>query len=297
MELRYLRYFVAVATARHFTRAAENLGISQPPLSQQIKKLEHEIGTPLFKRLTRGVEMTEAGEALYTDACQLLKLSDAAIDRARSIARGEEGSFNIGFSSSSSFHPAVLRLLNAYRQRYPNVSLSPREENPPLLLTELHNRNLDIAFLRLPCNIGSEFNSEVLAEESMELVLPADHPLHNKQSVHLNELKREPLIMSPREVCPGLHDMILRTCYLSGYQPTLSQPAPQLPATIGMVSAGFGITIIPQSLSCIKMANVSYHAIKDSQLSTQIIMVWRQHERSPIIMNMVKLLRHHLRAS
>lgn len=99
MEFRYLRYFVAVASARHFTRAAEKLGISQPPLSQQIKKLEHEIGTPLFKRLTRGVEMTEAGKVLYEDARQILKLTDAAVDRARSIARGEEGSFNVGFSA------------------------------------------------------------------------------------------------------------------------------------------------------------------------------------------------------
>ncbi|RLM21701.1 transcriptional regulator [Brenneria alni] len=295
MELRYLRYFVAVATARNFTRAAEYLGISQPPLSQQIRKLEHEIGTPLFKRLTRSVEMTEAGKVLYVDACQLLKLTDAAIDRARSIARGEAGSFNIGFSSSSSFHPTVLKLLHVYRQRYPDVSLNPCEENSPLLLTELHNKNLDVAFLRLPCDISSEFNSEILAEESMELALPADHPLHNKKSVHLSELKQEQLIISPREVSPRLHDMIIRACYLSGYQPTLSQLAPQLPATIGMVSAGFGIAIIPKSLSCIKMGNVSYHTIEDARLKTQIIMVWRQHEHSPMIMNLVQLLRTHLR--
>ncbi|MCL2891718.1 LysR family transcriptional regulator [Brenneria tiliae] len=291
MEFRYLRYFVAVAEARHFTRAAESLGISQPPLSQQIKKLEHEIGTPLFKRLTRGVEMTEAGKVLYEDACQILKLTDAAVDRARSIARGEEGNFNVGFSSSASFHPVVLRLLHAYRQRYPNVSLSPRTDNPPQLLTELHNRNIDVAFLRLPCNIGSEFNSEVLAEEPMKLVLPADHALNNKKRIHLSELKQESLITFPREICPGLHDMVIRACYLSGYEPRLSQQAPQLTATIGMVSAGFGIAIIPESLSCIKIGNVSYHAIEDIRLNTQIIMVWRQHEHRPIAMNMVQLSR------
>lgn len=126
--------------------------------------------------------MTEAGKVLYEDASQILKLTDAAVDRARSIARGEEGNFNVGFSSSASFHPVVLRLLHAYCQRYPNVSLSPRTDNPPQLLTELHNRNIDVAFLRLPCNIGREFNSEFLAEEPMKLVLPADHALNNKNA-------------------------------------------------------------------------------------------------------------------
>lgn len=292
MEFRYLRYFVAVATAKHFTRAADKLGISQPPLSQQIKKLEHEIGTPLFKRLTRGVEMTEAGKVLYEDANQILKLTDAAVDRARSVARGEEGYFNVGFSASSSFHPAVLRLLHAYRQRYPNVVLTPRQENTPNLVTGLRNRNIDVAFLRLPSDVNSELNSEVLVEEPMKLALPDDHPLHYKRHIHLSELQHDPLIMFPREVCPGLHDMILHACYLSGYEPKLGQQASQLTATIGMVSAGFGITIIPKSLSCIKMNRVSYHTIDDARLNTRITMVWRQHENSPIIMNMIQMLRN-----
>ncbi|QTF09947.1 LysR family transcriptional regulator [Brenneria izadpanahii] len=292
MEFRYLRYFVAVAAAKHFTRAAENLGISQPPLSQQIKKLEHEIGTPLFKRLTRGVEMTEAGKVLYEDANQILKLTDAAVDRARSVARGEEGHFNVGFSASSSFHPSVLQLLHAYRQRYPHVVLNPRQENTPNLIAELHNRNIDVAFLRLPCNANSELHGEVLAEEPMKLALPDEHPLHNKRHIHLSELQHDPLIMFPREVCPVLHDMILRTCYLSGYEPKLGQQASQLTATIGMVSAGFGITIIPKSLSCIRMNRVSYHTIDDTRLNTQITMVWRHHEHSPIIMNMIQMLRN-----
>ncbi|MEC5342834.1 LysR family transcriptional regulator [Brenneria populi] len=297
MEFRYLRYFVAVASTRHFTRAAEKLGISQPPLSQQIKKLEHEIGTPLFKRLTRGVEMTEAGKVLYEDARQILSLTDAAVDRARSIARGERGSFNVGFSASSSFHPTVLQLLHAYRQRYPQVQLNPRQENTPDLIAALHNRNIDVAFLRLPCDVSSELNSEILLEEPMTLVLPADHPLHDRRDIRLNELNQDPLIIFPREVCPVLHDMILRTCYLSGYEPKLSQQAPQLTATIGMVSAGFGITIIPRSLSCIKMDRVSYHPIDNARLNTQITMVWRQHERSPLVLNMMQLRRNHLRKS
>lgn len=191
----------------------------------------------------------------------------------------------------------MLQLLHAYRQRYPHVLLNPRQENTPALITALHNRNIDVAFLRLPCDVSSELNSEVLLEEPMTLVLPADHPLHGKRHIRLSELRQDPLIIFPREVCPVLHDMILRTCYLSGYEPKLSQQAPQLTATIGMVSAGFGITIIPKSLSCIRMERVSYHDIDDERLNTQITMVWRQHEHSPIVMNMMQLRRNHLRKS
>ncbi|MDC9820962.1 LysR family transcriptional regulator [Pectobacterium polonicum] len=294
MELRYLRYFVAVAQARHFTRAAENLGMSQPPLSQQIKKFEQEIGTPLFKRLTRGVEMTEAGQALYEDAYRILQLTDSAIARTRSIARGETGSLKVGFSPSAMFHPTVLSLLHRYCQQHPHVQPLPKEENPATLIASLQERHIDIAFLRLPCDLSDEINGEILAEEPMKLVLPAGHTLSHKAQVSLSELRQEPLIIFPREVCPGLHDMIIRTCYLSGYGPKPSPFAPQLTATIGMVAAGFGITLVPESLACIKADNVTYHDIGMPKIHTQIAAIWRKHERSAAIVNLIYLIRQHL---
>ncbi|GKX42889.1 transcriptional regulator [Pectobacterium carotovorum subsp. carotovorum] len=294
MELRYLRYFVAVAQAKHFTRAAENLGMSQPPLSQQIKKFEQEIGTPLFKRLTRGVEMTDAGQALYEDARQILQLADSAIARTRSIARGEKGSLNVGFSPSAMFHPTVLALLHRYCQQYPHVQPLPKEENPAALITALQERNIDIAFLRLPCDLSDDIDGEILAEEPMKLVLPAEHALSHKAQISLSELRQEPLIIFPRGVCPGLHDMIIRTCYLSGYGPKPSPFAPQLPATIGMVAAGFGITLVPESLACIKVDNVTYHDIGMPEAHTKVAAIWRKHERSATIVNMIHLIRQHL---
>ncbi|UVO09056.1 LysR family transcriptional regulator [Pectobacterium polonicum] len=294
MELRYLRYFVAVAQAKHFTRAAENLRMSQPPLSQQIKKFEQEIGTPLFKRLTRGVEMTEAGQALYEDAYRILQLTDSAIARTRSIARGETGSLKVGFSPSAMFHPTVLSLLHRYCQQHPHVQPLPKEENPATLIASLQERHIDIAFLRLPCDLSDEINGEILAEEPMKLVLPAGHTLSHKAQVSLSELRQEPLIIFPREVCPGLHDMIIRTCYLSGYGPKPSPFAPQLTATIGMVAAGFGITLVPESLACIKADNVTYHDIGMPKIHTQIAAIWRKHERSAAIVNLIYLIRQHL---
>lgn len=291
MEHRYLRYFVAVASTRHFTRAAEKLGISQPPLSQQIQKLEREIGTPLLHRLSRGVELTEAGEAFYADALHILQLTDEAVERAKSIARGETGKLRVGFASSTAFQPAVLSLLHRYRETFPAVILLPSEEIMPVLMNDLHSERIDVAFIRQPCSASTEFTCEVLVEEDMVLVLPANHPLHHCAKISLRDLQHEKLITFPREVGPGLFDAIMNACYRAGFEPELGQQSPQLVSAIGMVSAGFGITVVPRSLTTIHANNVTYHEIDDDQLKTQITLAWRRHERSSAVVNMVNLLR------
>ncbi|HBQ6952486.1 TPA: LysR family transcriptional regulator, partial [Klebsiella pneumoniae] len=158
MELRYLRYFVAVARTRHFTQAAKELGISQPPLSQQIQRLEREVGTPLFRRLTRGVELTEAGESFYEDARQILAMSDAALEKAKGIARGMNGSMSLGITSSDAFHPQIFTLLHRFQLDHPGVTLHQMEDNMANLMTALSEAELDIAFVRLPCESSKAFN-------------------------------------------------------------------------------------------------------------------------------------------
>ncbi|CNI35728.1 LysR family transcriptional regulator [Yersinia vastinensis] len=290
MELRYLRYFAAVASARHFTRAAEKLGISQPPLSQQIQKLEREIGAPLLRRLTRGVELTAAGKAFYADACHILMLTDEAVERAKSIARGETGKLRVGFASSTAFQPLVLQLLHAYREKYPEVILSPCEETMPVLMNDLHNEHIDVAFIRQPCDASNEFTCKVLEEEDMLLVLPHHHPLQDCPRVNLKALQYEKLIIFPREVGPGLFDAIISACYRAGFQPTLGQQSPQMASAIGMVAAGFGFTLVPRSLTAIQANNVTYHEIDDNQLKTKITLAWRRHERSAAVLNMVSII-------
>ena len=177
MELRYLRYFVAVAEARHFTKAAKELGISQPPLSQQIQRLEREIGTPLFRRLTRGVELTEAGESFYEDACQILALSDAALEKTKGIARGLNGRLALGITSSDAFHPQIFSLLQQFQQRYPAVTLHQIEGNMATLMGALGEAELDIAFVRLPCESSKAFNLRIIDQEPMVIALARSHPL------------------------------------------------------------------------------------------------------------------------
>src|ERR1700761_7742581 len=148
MELRHLKYFVVVAEEGHFTRAAERLGMAQPPLSQQIRKLEHEIGAHLFRRLTRGVELTDAGRVLYEDARRIVDQVEQAKTRAQSAARGQTGHIRVGFASSVVFHPIIAEIVRAYRETHPDVRLSPSESNVAALIDDLLAERIDLAIIR-----------------------------------------------------------------------------------------------------------------------------------------------------
>lgn len=290
MELRYLRYFVAVAETKHFTRAAEMLGISQPPLSQQIKKLEEEIGTPLLKRLTRGVELTDAGEAFYQDACQILALTGHALEKAKGIARGISGKLSIGFASSTAFHPSIFRLLHRFQDDFPAIRLLPQEESMAALMHDLQEGLLDAAFVRLPCESSKAFNLKVIASEKMALVLPTGHRLGHSSRLSLAQLREEPLILFPRDVAPSLYEVIISACLRAGFQPDGVQQSPQISSSISMVAAGFGITIVPDSLRCISLPGVSFHQIEDAALGSDIALAWRRWDRSPAVHHLVTML-------
>lgn len=292
MELRYLRYFIAVANHRHFTRAAESLGMAPPPLSQQIKKLERELGTPLFRRLSRGVELTEVGKAFYVDANQIIQMVDLAVEKAQGMARGENGTLCVGFASSTVLNPLVLNLLHAYRERYPQVEMSPKEETMMPLLNDLRSSEVDLAIIRLPCESSQEFMMEILVEEPMLIVLPKNHRLSARPAINLHELENDMLITFPPDLAPSLYDSIFKAYRKAGLVPRLGQQAPQLPSSIAMVQAGFGVTIVPQSLCQLQSENLSYHDIGDDHLTTSIALAWRRHERSPAVKNMITLWRH-----
>jgi len=177
MDLRHLRYFVAVAEERHFTRAAERLGIKQPPLSLQIKQLEQELGTPLFRRLTRGVELTEPGTLLLDEARQILAQVERTKANVRNRARGETGHIRVGFAGATYFQPRVPGLVQAYRRRYPSVVLSPVQGNTPGLVDAVQNGSVDVAFVRAPPVEGyQEITVHLLVEETTRIVLPSNHP-------------------------------------------------------------------------------------------------------------------------
>ncbi|MBS0878084.1 MULTISPECIES: LysR family transcriptional regulator [unclassified Tatumella] len=281
MELRHLRYFVAVADAGNFTRAAENLGISQPPLSQQIQRLEHEIGSPLLRRLTRSVELTDAGRVLYEDAIKILKMSDAAFEKACSVGRGLSGWLRIGFASSTALNPRVFTLLHTFRDHYPMINLHPGELHMSALVDELLKGAIDLAFIRLPCARSRELEYRIIDNEEMVVALPANHPLAaNHQLSSLAELRNETLIIFPREISPGLYDSVINACSDAGFTPSNVAQSPQTTSAISMVATGFGYTIIPASLSKIDQANVRYLPVKGTPLTAQVALAWRRHNLS-----------------
>lgn len=283
MELRYLRYFVAVAQTQHFTRAAEMLGMSQPPLSQQIRRLEQEVGTPLFYRLTRGVELTDAGEAFYDDACQILALSDAALEKAKGIARGINGKIYLGVTSSNAFHIRIFSVLRQFQHNYPQVALYQKEDNMTTLMHELDEGLIDVAFVRLPCENSKSFNLKLIDEEPMLIALHRSHPLADEAELSLTELRETPLVLFPQAVAPGLYEMVYNACLRAEINMENSQQASQLSSSLSMVAAGFGFAIIPQSMACFSHPLVTFHRIRGERLKTDVALAWRKFERSPAV--------------
>lgn len=251
MDLRHLRYFVAVAEERHITRAAERLGIQQPPLSQQIKALEAELEVQLFRRKPRGVELTEAGEGLLVDARRILAEVEEALTRVRRTARGELGRLTVGFTASAPFQPFVTRILRDFRTANPGVSMKLEEGSSSELVAEVQAGRVDVAFVRGKVPAGGGVASYDLLEEPMMAALPARHPLAagKGRRLPLVKLEGEPFVLYRRSSGPGLYDAIVSACHAAGFAPRIEQEAPRITATLNLVAAGLGVTLVPQSLS------------------------------------------------
>lgn len=287
MDLRHLRYFVAVAEERHFTRAAQRLGIQQPPLSMQIRQFEQEMGTPLFHRLTRGVELTEAGELMLEEARRILERVEQAKAKVRSRARGETGHILVGFAGATYFQPQVPGLIQAYRKLFPSVRISPQQSNTPLLIEALGNGSVDIAFVRPPLSNDEGIVVQPLVEEEMRVVLPSAHPHAGKRFIPLSALARETLILVPRAIGPGLYDSIIASCQRAGFSPTFGQEAPQISSIVHMVAAGFGVSIVPQSMEQIHADGVVFVEIEGEAPQAPISLAYRRDNRSIAVRNFV----------
>ncbi len=291
MELRSLRYFVAVAEERNFTRAAARLGMQQPPLSRQIQQLEEEAGTRLFRRLTRGVELTGAGKLLLQEAREILRQVDHAMTSVRRRARGETGEIKAGTTAGTYFHPLIGAIVREYRKRYPEVVLSPEESNTPLLIARLHAGDIDLAVIRPPISDQRGLALELLLEEDMLVVLPAGHPLLGLPSVPLAALAKETFIMTPRALGPGFHDSITEACRRAGFSPIRGQETPHLVASVLMVGAGYGVAIVPHSINRLHIDGTGYVPLEGTGLRAPISLAYRRDDCSPAVRNFVTIAR------
>ncbi|WP_144110590.1 LysR family transcriptional regulator [Paraburkholderia sp. BCC1886] len=265
MELRHLRYFLTVAEEGQFTRAAERLSMQQPPLSQQIRALEDELGFELFVRLPRGVVLTAAGKAFAEDAESMLLSLQQAIGKASRIARGELGTISIGLTSSAAFHPLTTEVIRSFRSACPGVGVELAELNAAEIIERLASGQIQVAFLRKPVALHEGVAFELLADEPMVVVLPVGHPLlaragkstgkgaarttaKKRTEVSLKALANEDFILVRRPGAPGMYADILAACSQAGFEPRIAREVPRMLSGINLVAAGLGITLVPASM-------------------------------------------------
>lgn len=293
MELRHLRYFIVVAEEGHVTRAAQRLGMQQPPLSQQIRALERELGVQLFRRKPRGVELTDAGKVFLERSREILDDVDRAFASTRRTARGEQGRVVVGFTSSAPFHPFVPRVIRSFREMSPLVSLILEESGSSELVQGLHNESIDAAFIRSPEADLDGLLVRPLLEEDMVVALPAGHRLARDEHVPLalDALASETFVLYKRPGGPGLYDTIIAACRNAGFSPRVGQEAPRILSTLNLVAAGIGVSIVPASLRRLQMDGVMYRKLSGSTpLKAPLILACRPGENSAAVQRFIDLV-------
>ncbi len=269
MEFRHLRYFLAVAEERHITRAAERLGIQQPPLSQQIRALERELDVRLFHRRARGVELTSAGQAFLQEAQTILAQLERAKDTARRAARGEEGRICVGVTSTAPFNPLVPRAIRTFREACPLVSLIIEECLSNESVERLRTGQLDVAFIRTSLTDEDLLSVDRLLEEPMVVALPDSNELARGKAntvIPFAALANEVFILyGPPGT--GMHDATIAACHAAGFNPRVghlgasTQAAPRIGSTLSLVAAGLGITLVPSSIQRMNLNGVVYRQL------------------------------------
>ena len=285
MELRHIRYFLAVAREGNFTRAAAGLGIGQPPLSLQIKDLEQEVGALLFRRVAHGAELTPAGQAFLAVVGSMPDLAERGVRHAQRAARGEIGVVRVGFTASSAFNAVVPGTLRAFRRAYPGVELTLEEANTTRLTAGLDDGTLDIAFLRPEGASGRDLQLRLVSEEPMLLAIPAGHAVVGEDEVDLARLAEDRFILFPRSIGPTLYDTIMEACRKSGFDPHVDQVAPQISSIVNLVAAELGVSIVPASMSQLHVAGVVFRQIKGKAATARLALAYRKDNTSHLVRN------------
>lgn len=293
IELRQLRYFVTVAEEMHFGRAAQRLHMTQPPLSLAIRSLESTLGTALFRRNSRNVALTPAGVALLPEAQRILQQTAALPDLMRRAASGASGNLSLAFVSTADYSvlPSFLR---EFRETYPAVEIDLREATTDVQLEELLQGRIDVGLLipPLPEKARLEIDYLPVLSEPLILAAPKGLPaLHGKTRASLQALGDQPLIIFPRRIAPALHDAILACYHEAGLTPRIGQEAIQMQTIIGLVSAGMGIALVPQSVSNLKRPGVDYRPLTNKTPLVETGLAWRRDNTSPVLHAFLELLR------
>ena len=291
IELRHLRYFLAVAETLHFSRAAERLGIAQPPLSQQIKRLEAMLGHRLFDRTTRGVKLTTAGQLLAERARSTLEKIQDDVAQVQRLGRGEEGTLTVGFAGSVMFTdlPAAIE---SYRRRYPKVELRLRELFTSGLIAALQDGTIDLAFLR-DGDPTEGIQMTTLLRERYVAVLPKGHRLARKHALHVRELRDQPFVFFARRMGPLAFDRTVACCEAHGFRPQVVQDAPQWPTLVRLVAAGLGVSLAPACVATVTIPGAVYREVH-AACRTTVDLAVRSGSDRVLVRNFLEMARAHL---
>lgn len=292
MELRHFRYFVAVAEELHFRRAAERLNISQPPLSQQIRLLELELGTPLFERTNKRVALTQAGRLFLPEARAAIAQAERAAEVAKKAERGELGELRIGFFPSAPLLPEFARAIRSYREKNSAVSLILNELESREQIIALAEERADIAVVRsitapvLPKGLVSR----LITEEPLVVALRADHALGKRRVISIEQLAEEAFVFYGDKMGVVLPQIVLELCRSAGFEPRVSQLANANTTMLGLVAAGVGIAIIPRALAHLTHKDVTARPLKQPKATIAAWVLWDSRRQSPLVEKFLRLI-------
>jgi len=288
VELRHLRYVVALASELHFARAAARLHIAQPPLSQQIKALEEELGVRLFARTSRRVALTDAGAAFVAEARRTLASAEQAVEAARRAARAETGRLAIGYVGSASYEllPAALR---AFRSRAPDVQLVLEEMSSNEQSRGVLAGTLDLGFVRRPPPIDRRLAGTVVWREPIVVAVPRDHLLAARRSIRLRQLDGEPFVIHPARLRPSWADVAYDLCRGAGFEPNVVQEAVEMASALSLVAAGIGIALVPGAVRAMPRPGVVFLPLAPAP-RTELVLVRRDEPPTALIARFLEVV-------
>jgi LysR family transcriptional regulator, benzoate and cis,cis-muconate-responsive activator of ben and cat genes len=289
MELRHLRYFVALGEELNFTRAAERLHIAQPPLSQQIRQLEDELGVTLLQRNSRPVRLTEAGELLLARARALLANFETAVADTRRVGRGQAGRLAIGFVGSAMF-AGLPDLIGSYRDACPDVELVLDEMLAAEIAEALRRRRIDVGFARPALVPEAGLAQRLILEEPYVAALPRAHPLAERDDIALAELSDDAFVLYPARPEPSVTGLIVAACQAAGFTPRLAQEVLHLQTAIGLIAAGVGVSLVPEAAASAQTGRgVAYVRLAAPAVTAPLTIAWRDEDVSPAVQRLLDL--------
>jgi DNA-binding transcriptional LysR family regulator len=293
IDLKQLKYFLAVAEEKSFSRAAERLHISQPPLSQQIMKLENELGVRLFTRTTRSFELTVAGKALMGEAADLLARMRMTIDTIRQIDRGEVGRLRVGIVGSAMWGP-IPSLLEQFQTRFPRVTWTLHELGPNEQLDALRARQIDVGFWREPKLEDDELKhanlrQELCFREDVCVAVNHQHPLAQRPHIGLADLAAEPMLTLALDKSPEPRYLI-QCCEAAGFTPAIFQEATEPQTLLAMVGAGLGVALMPETTSRIGWPGVTFVPLKSNAPSANLYITYTAQDDAPVVRAFLNIL-------